>query len=323
MSTALLYKAVPITLFRSVTRDITFDLFLRLSEHNYAHVFSRTTGLDYKRLADYSRKGVEELYIKLTDDAVYQTFINRTTDQIFADPTTSQEKKIATLLNMTEQNMAEVFSQFDVPEETAEASCKVIKNYVELMTQDPQSLALILRLVSHGEYLYYHSIAVGIFSIFIAKATGQFDSKTIEMIGVGGFMHDIGNAHLPKELLEKAGMLTPEEETLKNSHARVGLLMIEKTPNISDEVRWIVYQHHEQPDGKGYPNQLASKAMYYPAKIVGVVDEFSSLISQRPGKPALSVQKAIDLLRASPGKYDADLVKLLASIFLRQTKVAA
>ena len=283
MSAALLYKAVPITLFRNVTRDISFDLFLRLSEHNYAHVFSRTTGLDYKRLADYTRKGVTDLYIKQTDEAAFQTFITRTTDQIFADPTTTQEKKIATLLNMTEQNMAEVFSQFDIPEETAEATCKVIKNYVELMTQNPQSLALILRLVSHGEYLYYHSIAVGIFSIFIAKATGQFDQKTIEMIGVGGFMHDIGLSQMPRELLEKAVGLTPDEEAIKNSHAKIGLQMIEKTPNIPDEVRWIVYQHHEQPDGKGFPNQLAAKAIYYPAKIVGVVDTFSALISQRPG----------------------------------------
>ena len=77
------YKAVDIQTFRSATRDIAFDVYLKLSEDNMAHVFSRTTGLDYKRLAQYIQKGVKELYIKLDDDAAYQGFIARSADTIF------------------------------------------------------------------------------------------------------------------------------------------------------------------------------------------------------------------------------------------------
>ena len=52
--------------------------------------------------------------------------------------------------------------------------------------------------------------------------------------------------------------------------------MIENTQNIPDEVRYIVYQHHEQPCAKGYPNGLGGPVIYYPAKIVALADGLSA-----------------------------------------------
>src|SRR3954471_12511372 len=228
---------VDIMTFRNATRDISFDVYLKLSEENVAHVFSRTTGLDYKRLAQYISKGVTELFIKAGDKESYEKFVARSADMIFNDPETPQEKKIATLLNMTEQNMAELFSQVAVEEETAVSSKRLIKSYVNLMTQKPETLATILKLVSHGEYLYYHSIAVAIFSMFIAKATGQFNQKLLELVGMGGFLHDIGCTQLPKEIVSSATELDEDQWKEMHTHPKLGLKMIESTPSIPDEVR--------------------------------------------------------------------------------------
>ena len=74
------YVAVEIGSFRTATRDISFDVFLKLGDDNYAHVFSRTTGLDYKRLAQYIQKGVKQLFIKTEDVVAYKAFISRTAD---------------------------------------------------------------------------------------------------------------------------------------------------------------------------------------------------------------------------------------------------
>lgn len=311
------YKAVDILSFRNATRDITFDVFLKVSDDNVAHIFSRTTGLDYKRLAQYIQRGVKELFIKVEDEGAYEAFIKKTTDSIFNDPSTTQDKKIATLLNMTEQNMAELFTQIQVPEETAVNSQKVVRNYVNLMIENPKTLAIMLKLVSHGEYLYYHSIAVAVFSMFIAKASGQFNQRMLEIVGMGGFLHDIGCTQLPKEIVCSPTELTPAQWKEMRTHPKLGLQMIENTPNIPDEVRYIVYQHHEEPSGHGYPNGLHGPVIYYPAKIVSLADAFSALISKRPFRPAYSVEQAVHILQAEVGKHDRELVKMLSSIFLR------
>jgi HD-GYP domain-containing protein (c-di-GMP phosphodiesterase class II) len=314
--------AVDIQSFRNSTRDIGFDVYLKLSEENFAHVFSRSTGLDYKRLAQYIQKGVLELHIRPEDEEHYKAFAARSAEAIFTDPATSQEKKIATLLNMTEQNMAELFTQINVSEDTAASSQRVIRNYVDLMTQSPNTLAIILKLVSHGEYLYYHAIAVAIFSMFIAKASGQFDSKTLEIVGMGGFLHDIGCTQMPKEIVCSPTDLSEEQWHDMHEHPKNGLRLIENTPSIPDEVRHIVYQHHESPNGKGYPNGISGANIYYPAKIVALGDAFSALISKRPFRPAYSAEQAIGILQQEDGKHDRELVKIMASVFLRQAQTA-
>ncbi len=173
MAAASGWISIDIKSLRNATRDIDFDVFIQLSPDNFAHVFSRTTGLDYKRLAQYIQKGVKELHIKAEDEVAFKRFISKPATEVLKDPTAPQERKIAALLNMTEQNMAEIFTQMTVEEAAAEKAQQVIRGYVELMVSKPDTLAMILRLVSHGDYLYYHSIAVAIFSMFIARASGQ------------------------------------------------------------------------------------------------------------------------------------------------------
>ena len=307
--------AVDILRFRDATRDITFDLFLKISDGNFAHVFSKNTGLDYSRLAQYIQKGVTELYIRSEDKEAFEQFITRPADSIFHDPEVTTEKKIVALLNMTEQNMTELFLQISVPPSTVASTRKVIRNYVELMTASPKNLSLILRLASHGNYLYYHSISVAIFSMFIAKATGQFNRRTLEIVGLGGFLHDIGNTQLPHEVNESPTELTPTQWKIMRSHPRVGLKMIEGTTNIPDEVKYIVYQHHEQPSGQGYPNGLHGPVIYYPSKVVALADAFSALISSRPFRPAFTVPEAIQIIRSEKGKFDPQLVEVLVNVF--------
>ena len=311
--------AVDINDLRSATRDINFDIYLKLAEDNFAHVFARVTGLDYKRLAQYIQKGVTHLYVHKDDMGAYQDFMSHPAYAVFNDPNTTTEKKIATLLNMTEQNMAELFTQLSVEEDTAANAQRLVKNYVDLVTQSPQTLAIILKLVSHGEYLYYHAIAVAIFSMFIAKASGQLNQRTLELVGLGGFLHDIGYTQVPKEILGSAETnLNAAQWRSIRAHPKLGLNMLEGNSTISDEVRYIVYQHHEEPSGRGYPNGLHGPVIYYPAKIVALADGFSALISKRPYRAAYSVEQALKILQDATGKYDRDLLKVMVSVFLRR-----
>lgn len=309
------YISIPLSSLRNSLRDIQFDVYLKISDDNYAHVFSRSTGLDYKRLAQYGQKGVKELFIKKVDEPLYQEFLKNPAQKVLSDPNITNEKKIAVLLNLTEQNLADIFCQLKVEDEIAQSTSRVIRGYVDLLVDSPKSLAMILNLVSHGDYFYYHSIAVSIFSIFLGKATGLLDPKTLQITGMGGFLHDIGHTLLPKEINEAARALTPEEWDVIKTHPKLGLDMLLESKNVPDEVRYIVYQHHEHPTGDGYPNQIKTNAIYYPSKIVSVADSFSSLISKRPYRPAFTVSQALRVLRNEKTRFDKNLVELMVSIF--------
>jgi putative nucleotidyltransferase with HDIG domain len=145
----------------------------------------------------------------------------------------------------------------------------------------------------------------------------------IEKIAQAGFLHDIGRAHLPKEINERSHMLVGQEQKDFEHHTEEGISLLEEAKVVPIEVRHMVYQHHERPDGTGFPHQLDNQKIYYPAKLITVVDSFSSLISLRPYRGKLSTIEAIAELERHPEQFDPEFVKVLKTIFGLGTKKAA
>lgn len=89
-------------------------------------------------------------------------------------------------------------------------------------------------------------------------------------------------------------------------------------------MRSIVIQHHEQPNGQGYPNGLHDKQIYHLAKIVSIGDCFSALISKRPYRDAFTPIQAIAIMNEDRGKFDLKLLDLFSKIFVetKQSRAA-
>jgi putative nucleotidyltransferase with HDIG domain len=310
--------AIGIATLKGAARDLSFDVFLKVSSDNFVHVFSSATGLDYQRLSQYETRGVLALYVRKSDFDAYKRHVAKTADQLLSDVNLPDERRIALIINLTEQALADAFAQVRVVDTTATEVKQVIRRYVDLMLSSPRSLALMLKLVAHGDYLYYHSIAVSVFALLLARASGQLHTEDLEMVGLGGFLHDIGHLDTPKEILEAPRSLTSEETEIVRKHVDAGMDRIRDSTELPREVAHIIYQHHEQPDGNGYPNQLKDKAMSHPARFVQIADCFSALISTRPWRKAYSVPQAIRILLDEGEKHDRKLVALLSNLSIGQ-----
>jgi putative nucleotidyltransferase with HDIG domain len=314
---------VDIRAFRLSPKEITFDIYLKLAEGNYAHVFSKSTGIDYKRLAQYIHKGVTHLYLRAEDETLYKEYIHRSPEKLLMDPKVPDAKKVSALLNMADQNISELFNVVKVSEEAAQTSTKIVRNFINLLAENPKTLATLLKTAAHGEYLYYHSISVAIVSMFLAKASGQANPRMLEICGLGGFLHDVGLTMLPKDIVDSPTDLTAAQWREMRSHPKLGIKMLESTPNVPDEVRYIVLQHHEEPSGSGYPSGLRGPVIFFPAKVVGIADSFCALITKRPFREAYTIEQALGIIQHEVGKYDKELVQLLVGIFGNKQKAAA
>ena len=77
----------------------------------------------------------------------------------------------------------------------------------------------------------------------------------------------------------------------------------------------IVKYHHERWDGKGYPEGLKENEIPLAARIVSVADAYHALISDRPYRKGMSVEKACEILKMGAGiQWDADLVRKFIQI---------
>ena len=123
------------------------------------------------------------------------------------------------------------------------------------------------------------------------------DQQDLDALYRGAFLHDIGKIGIPDRVLLKPTRLDREEYELMKQHPQIGEGLCGTLRSL-ERVRPIVRHHHERWDGGGYPDGLAGDAIPLLAQIVGVVDVFDALTTDRPYRRALSTADAYDTLIA-------------------------
>jgi putative two-component system response regulator len=124
----------------------------------------------------------------------------------------------------------------------------------------------------------------------------ELSPEDIAALHRGGYLHDVGKIGVPDAILLKPGPLTPAEfETMKR-HTVVGDALCGDL-RLLKPVRPIIRHHHERWDGSGYPDGLHGDAIPLLAQIMGIVDVYDALTSDRPYRNALTEDAALDELR--------------------------
>jgi putative nucleotidyltransferase with HDIG domain len=135
-----------------------------------------------------------------------------------------------------------------------------------------------------------------------AAALGVTDPRELKAIEAGALLHDIGKLAVPDYVLNKPSALTNAEFETMKKHASMGARILTAV-DFPYPIVPIVRHHHERWDGRGYPDGLVAAEIPIGARILAVVDCFDALTSDRPYRPRLSDERAIEILRARKGTF--------------------
>jgi putative nucleotidyltransferase with HDIG domain len=158
-----------------------------------------------------------------------------------------------------------------------------------------------------------HSKRVTAFTIAIARAIG-LSSDQIRVIARGAFLHDIGKMAIPDAILRKPGALTPDEVVIMREHCYRGYQMLRKIPFLAEAAE-IVYSHQEKFDGTGYPRGLKGEGIPLGSRLFSVADTLDAITSNRPYRPAQTLDAAIaEIQKWSGRQFDPEVVKVFVSM---------
>lgn len=190
--------------------------------------------------------------------------------------------------------------------------CLYIANAItNAVISNPDYIYELQTVSSYDNRTFDHSINVAILATMIGVAMG-FDNEHLKKLSQGGLLHDIGKSQIPLEIINKEGPLTDEEYELVKQHPKYGLLILRNNCLISSTVRYIVYSHHENENGTGYPRGLKGKDIHIFAKIVHVADVYDAMVSKRSYKDSMAITKVLEYMQSNINTlFNANVVNAL------------
>lgn len=158
----------------------------------------------------------------------------------------------------------------------------------------------LVDLRSYDEYTYRHSVNVAVLSTVVGLGMG-FSQEELQELCIAGVLHDIGKLAVSPNLVRKPARLTRAEYEEIKEHPVLSYELLKNRLEISERIKRVVLQHHENEDGSGYPYQLKGDEIDVFAKIIHVADVYDALTSKRSYKSAYAFSEAIEYIMGANG----------------------
>jgi len=163
-------------------------------------------------------------------------------------------------------------------------------------------------------YTKGHSTSVSKYSEALARALNMPEAE-VQRIKLGALLHDVGKIGIPESVLKKPTQLSDDEWEIMKQHPTIGAEKVLMQNEALKDLMPMVKYHHEHIDGSGYPCQLKGDEIPLEARIVAVADTYHALISDRPYRKGLGVEKACEIMQSGAGTlWDAELVRKFIQI---------
>ncbi len=193
---------------------------------------------------------------------------------------------------------------------------KIRKFFIPLLERavsTPDEIFMLHHYSTKEEYLYHHSVTVGLLSGYLGKKLNYEKGEWIQ-IAIAGLLSDCGMSKVNPKILEKQTALLPEEYNEIRYHPTHGYKLLHNLPVIREGVKLGVFQHHERIDGSGYPLGISGEKIHPYGKILAVSDVYHAMTSERNYRTKQSPFKVLELIiQDSFGQFDIIVIQALIS----------
>ncbi|MBR7554720.1 HD-GYP domain-containing protein [Allobacillus sp. GCM10007491] len=196
---------------------------------------------------------------------------------------------------------------------------RVRKLIIPLMKQAVKQPNLFLELYQYGDkqqYIYHHMVSIALLAASLAKKLNYNEGDRLK-ISLAAYLSDLGMISEQHTIYLQERELTEKEIENIRTHPVLSYRLIEDKSSISKDVKIAVLQHHERMDGSGYPLGVKAEKIHPFAKVIGVIDTYHAMTSERAYREKQSIFNVIEeLLQRQAGKLDVPTIEALIQNYL-------
>jgi len=174
----------------------------------------------------------------------------------------------------------------------------------ELLEAVPQHLAALVWLTHIKEpsrYPFQHGLNTAILAAAFSHAAG-WEKGIGKGLCLSAMLHDLGMMRINLKVLKKTEPLSQAERDHVQLHTRLGHELLSQNVGLPDIVATVALCHHEQPDGRGYPEGLTRRGIPAMARLISVISAYDAMTTRRFHQKAMSHQQAMGEVWKLKGK---------------------
>jgi HD-GYP domain-containing protein (c-di-GMP phosphodiesterase class II) len=238
---------------------------------------------------------LEDFYIHEDDLFKYYHHATTTLRQIVSNPKISFEKKARKVYDVSKNIMKDFFEN-NASEKVLRTSDEVMGIMEECFHDYDIGFYGISKITNKDYYTYTHSVNVGLYCMTYGVKI-KMSHDEVRTLGLGGMLHDVGKAKISDAILNKKGLLTPQEFEIVKNHAPLGGEILDGMNCYAHSVVDMANQHHENHKGGGYPRGMVGEEISHYARICKVMDVYDALTTRRSYKKAMNPFDTLTLMK--------------------------
>lgn len=188
----------------------------------------------------------------------------------------------------------------------AQSTVPLVDDIAGSLNRHPAALLSVVRLKSHDDYTWLHSVAVCALMLSLA-AQLELDEEQTKRAGMAGLLHDVGKAVVPLAILNKPGKLTEEEFEVMKYHPLAGAELL-RLSGAGEDIQDVALHHHERMNGSGYPHGLRANGITLLSRMAAICDVYDAVTSDRPYKAGWNPACAMHQMASWQGHFDRKLL---------------
>lgn len=313
------FLSIPLAAFRC-SRLEGIDLYCRHEAWSAPKLLtSRELGLAAASMDELAARGHQTLLVRRDDYFRASQALVDSLRSIATDRRIPQCERFALMQTAVATQIEGAFRHTDSGRFVAVAQ-EVGGRIAELLSSETVAPSELFGLMQHDGSTFAHATNVSAYATVLAQELwSDLSPEELEQIAVGALLHDLGKKFIPHRVLVKPTRLAAAERELIEKHPQLGYETLRARDDLNLGQLMMAYQHHERPDGQGYPVRLLGDEIHPWAKMIAVVDVFDAMTGSRPYRQPASADDALLYLADSAGdQFDPEIVLCWISIFHRR-----
>jgi len=243
------------------------DVYIRLSSAKFLKLFRKGDTFEHSDLQRYFvQKQVSHLFIRKDESDVFMEKLLATLHRLNRQEPPQEGKAAFDLAGEVQDSIHSLSISLGFNPAVQEMVKENVKLVVRSIRENARLTSLLNDLKSRESgYIANHSIVLSHLTCGIASRMGWVSDSTFEKLTYASLMHDIllpfddlARFRTKHEVDTASPPLSADDKALVLGHPQLVASHLAKFSELPQDIDTILVQHHERPDGTGFPRGLTS-----------------------------------------------------------------